>query len=506
MKKIIKFTDIENLADKLRASSKKIGLCHGTFDLLHVGHLKHFQEASKSVDILFVSLTGDAFVNKAPGRPVFNENLRSEFIAELECVDFVVIVPESTGVSIIESLRPDIYFKGKEYKNLSSDMTGKIRHEITALEAFGGKVCFTSDVVFSSSKLINSNFNTFDQCTANWLNEFKDKYDFSDVKECLDSLENTSVTIFGEAILDDYTFCSGLGKVAKDPILAFLYESNKKFVGGSLAIANHAASFSPNINLVCMLSDDEKDVNFIKESLNPNVSIDYVVQDLTPVITKKRFVDNHTSAKIFELYEMKNNEINNLTEKKLINTLSKKICNSTLTIVPDYGHGLVSDPIINLLCNDASYLAVNTQTNAGNRGFNHVSKYPRSDYISIAGHELELEMRKRNSNHVEMLIEFSKRINCEHFTVTLGKSGSIHYKKSSNEVFIIPAFAAKVIDRVGAGDAVLTITSMLHSIKAPIEIIGLVGNVAGAQMVEYLGNMHALDKGSLLKRIQSLLK
>jgi cytidyltransferase-like protein len=506
MKKIINFKDIKKIADEIRSSGKIIGLCHGTFDLLHIGHLKHFQEASRIVDILFVSLTGDNFVNKAPGRPVFNENLRSEFIAELECIDFVVIVPESTGVSIIELLKPEYYFKGEEYKNLSSDMTGKIKDEIEALKLFGGKIYFTSDIVFSSSKLINEKLNILDQQTANWLTEFKNKYDFSDVKKWIDAIEQISVTIFGEAIIDEYTFCSGLGKAAKDPILAFLYEDNKRLLGGSLAIANHAATFCNNVNLICMLSNDEHEVNFIKKNLNSKISLNYVVQDLASVITKKRFVDIHTSAKIFELYQMKNNEIDSITEKNLIQMLSEIITSSTLTIVPDYGHGLISDSIINFLCKQARFLAVNTQTNAGNRGFNHVSKYLRSDYISIAGHELELEMRKRHGNHVDMLVEFSKRINCEEFTLTLGKSGSLHYQKSSNEIFQVPSFAAKVVDRVGAGDAVLTITSMLHAIAAPIEIIGLVGNVAGAQMVEHLGNMHALDKGSLLKRLQSLLK
>ena len=69
---------------KSKRNLEKIVLCHGVFDLLHFGHLEHFKEAKQKGDILIVSITPDRFVNKGPGRPAFNENLRALSLSEIE--------------------------------------------------------------------------------------------------------------------------------------------------------------------------------------------------------------------------------------------------------------------------------------------------------------------------------------------------------------------------------------------------------------------------------------
>ena len=87
-----KIISIENLSSKVKAAKqqgKKIVHCHGVFDLLHIGHIKHFQEAKSHGDILIVTLTPDEYVNKGPNRPAFTTNLRLEALAALESIDFV---------------------------------------------------------------------------------------------------------------------------------------------------------------------------------------------------------------------------------------------------------------------------------------------------------------------------------------------------------------------------------------------------------------------------------
>jgi len=116
MSKILK---IEKLAEELReikSSGRKVVLCHGCFDLMHPGHIKHFQAAKKMGDVLVVTVTPDKFVDKGPGRPAFNEDVRMESIAALECVDFVAINRWPAPMETIKLLRPDIYVKGQEYE------------------------------------------------------------------------------------------------------------------------------------------------------------------------------------------------------------------------------------------------------------------------------------------------------------------------------------------------------------------------------------------------------
>ena len=103
-------------AENLRSTITTKFLCHGVFDLLHIGHIKHFKEAKNLGDILVVTLTPDRYVNKGPGRPAFNEKLRLEAIAALDVVDFVALNTSHTAVVPIQKLKPNFYCKGSDYK------------------------------------------------------------------------------------------------------------------------------------------------------------------------------------------------------------------------------------------------------------------------------------------------------------------------------------------------------------------------------------------------------
>lgn len=152
-----KIIDLYLLRDKiefLKQQGKKIILCHGCFDLMHPGHIKHFQAAKKMGDALVVTLSPDKYVDKGDGRPVFNQDLRAESIAALECVDYVAVNVWPTAEELLKLLRPDMYVKGQEFENLE-DKTGKLQKEYKVMRDLGIEIGFTHEVVFSSSKLIN---------------------------------------------------------------------------------------------------------------------------------------------------------------------------------------------------------------------------------------------------------------------------------------------------------------------------------------------------------------
>ncbi len=137
-----------------RNSNDKYGLCHGAFDLVHPGHIKHFESASKSCDKLIVSLTSDNFVKKRKGqnRPIYTQDERAYIISCIEFVDFVVISPYETAIEIIQELKPNIYIKGPDYKN---KQTAGILAEKKAVEDIGGELLFTDDEKYSTSDLID---------------------------------------------------------------------------------------------------------------------------------------------------------------------------------------------------------------------------------------------------------------------------------------------------------------------------------------------------------------
>ena len=497
--------ELAEIVSGLKAQGRTVVQCHGTFDLLHPGHIRHLVEAGSQGDVLVVTVTADKYVNKGPGRPVFNQHLRAETLASMECVDFVAINESVTAIGAIKHLRPDIYVKGDDYKDPKDDVTGKIVDEKEAVESVGGRIYFTKDITFSSSSLINQALLPFPPETEQWLKAFRKKHSETDVLDVLGALSNLRVLVLGEAIIDEYIFCSGMGKAAKDPILAFLHKTEEAFVGGSFAIANHLADFCGNVEIVTLVGESESREGFIRRSLRPNVTWHGITQKGAPTLCKRRFVDDHTGAKIFELYHMDETPLDEGSERELLDAVGSRIADFDLVIVADYGHGMMTPALIDLVCQKAKFLAINAQANAGNRGFNTVSKYPRADYICIAGHEMDLETRDRESNDRDKIMAMAVNLNCPRFTVTLGRRGSLHYEKGQ-EPIRAPAVAPKVVDLVGAGDAVLAITSGLVATSASWETLALIGNAAGAELVSDLGNRRSLSKSTLAKHLIYLLK
>ena len=156
MKNKIKNLDfLEKIVLSFKKKNKSVVLCHGVFDLLHLGHIEYLKYAKTQGDILIVTVTENQFINKGPNRPVFDENQRAKAIASLECVDFVAINKWPTAVELIKKVKPNIYCKGKDYKDIKLDKTGMIQNEIKAIRKINGKIIFSNTKMFSSTKILN---------------------------------------------------------------------------------------------------------------------------------------------------------------------------------------------------------------------------------------------------------------------------------------------------------------------------------------------------------------
>ena len=161
MEKIFELNELSATLDELKGQGNKIVHCHGVFDLIHIGHVRYLEEAKEFGDILLVTITEDKNVKKGPNRPAFTETLRAEALAALEIVDYVAINKWETAVETINLLKPDFYVKGPDYKDPKNDLTGKIDDEAQAVENVGGEIRFTSGITFSSTNLLNTHFQVF---------------------------------------------------------------------------------------------------------------------------------------------------------------------------------------------------------------------------------------------------------------------------------------------------------------------------------------------------------
>ena len=243
MKKILSLKEVSKKVIELKKRGKKISLSHGVFDLLHPGHIFHFDQAKKNADVLIISVTSDSNVMKGSGKPYFNEKIRTYTLASLETVDYVVISNQKSAVSVINKIKPNFYYKGSDYKKLNLDITGKIELEKKAVIKNGGKIIFTTGQVFSSSKIINKEF-FFNEEQIGFLTKLKKKYSSQKILDYIDSLVVSNPLVIGETIIDEYVFCKAIGKAGKEPYMVMQEKKSEKYLGGVLSIAQNISALN----------------------------------------------------------------------------------------------------------------------------------------------------------------------------------------------------------------------------------------------------------------------
>jgi rfaE bifunctional protein nucleotidyltransferase chain/domain len=488
---------------KLKGQSKSIALCHGVFDLLHPGHFDHFASAKELADILIVSVTADEFVNKGPNRPAFDLETRIRSISQLSAVTYVVPSFNETAEYILSQIKPDFYVKGSEYAEFENDVTGNIKRETSIVEAYGGKVVYTEGFTSSSSKLINQYFLAKDSEEYKLLKDIRDNLKYSEIRKFFGDVSKLKVAVVGEIIVDRYTSCSPLGKSSKDPILAFQEHQTHSYPGGVLSMANNISDFVDEVKVF----SHQSSIGSLSFDFQISEKIEFfnIYDDGKPDIVKHRFIDHGSRVKLFEKYTFNPNQLLWSNVSNYWNQVCSELEKFDIVIIADYGHGFISrQEIEEISKSKINFLSVNTQANAGNRGFNTIAKYNRADLICLNGQELQLELRDSNPDYLKIVPSYIREMNARWAILTLGAEGLLIFDSAGNHVKI-PALADRVIDRVGAGDAVLALGSLFAGIGAPPQLVGLIASLAASSEVAQLGHRHGILQTELLKSLKALL-
>ena len=504
--KIQSINSLSKISLKEKKNGKKIVLCHGVFDLLHIGHIKHFEKAKSLGDILIVSITADNFVNKGPGRPAFNEEDRSEGISTLSMVDYVLINSSLTSTRLIKQIKPNIYCKGADYKNKSKDITGEIKNEIKAVNSVGGKIIFTGGRTFSSSNLINKFSDSLTKNQRNSLKTIKKNYDFSKIHNLINKFKKLKVLVIGEAIIDQYVFCDALGKSGKEPVLALREIKSETYLGGALAITRHISQFCNKTDLFSMLGEKKEFLGDIKKNLSKNTKFDFIKKKNSPTIFKKRFVDHVSNSKVLGVYKINDDPLDIKEEKILNKKLEKILPKYDVVIVSDYGHGFISERTAKLICTKSKFVSLNAQVNAANIGYHSMRKYKGIECLIINEKEIRHELRNRTGDVKILIKKLSKEQKIKNIVVTRGINGAILYNLKENIFKFSDAFAKKAIDKIGAGDAMLSVISLCLRSKFTYDLSLLTGSLAAAFSADIMGNKEPISKTKILKSIEHILK
>ena len=491
--------NLEELVNKLKKKNKIVGLCHGVFDLIHLGHIEHFKECKSSCDYLIVSLTSDKFIEKGIGRPYFNEIERKCSLEAIKFIDHVLINNELTSINLIKKIKPSIYFKGIDYKKLKNDKTGNILKEKNSIESVGGNIYFTTSKKYSSSILLN-NQNLINQEHLPFINKIKKQITLNKLMNKIDKIESAKVLLIGEIILDKYSYAEPLGKAGKDPIMTFKNVKSEIFPGGTLAIANDISNFCKKVDIITYTGDNKDELKNLK--INKNIKIFKFRKKNSPTLIKTRFIDKDSQKKIIGFYDINDDEIDLQTEKNILKLIEKKIKHYDLVIVADYGHGLITNNIIKKITTESNFLSVNTQLNSANFGFHTISKYKKANLLCMHEGELRQDLRMKNEDIKHVIKSLSKKIKSNNIIVTRGQKGAIAY--SNNKYTDFPAFKTKIIDKVGAGDSFFGIISLCNYAKFSNDINLLIGNICGYLSVSSIGNSKNIKKKDLYVILKNL--
>ena len=505
-RKLLALPSLGAVAAELQASGRTVVLAHGTFDLLHIGHVRHLQAARSHGDALIVTMTADAFINKGPGRPVFPETLRSEMLASLEIVDYVGIVSAPDALPAIREIRPSVYIKGQDYRNPEGDITGRIVAEREAVEAYGGQIVFTDEITYSSTELINQHLNIFDPHTRKHLDYLRESGVAGQIDELMRRMSTLNVLIVGEAIVDEYRYVMPMGKAPKENIIATRLQDREVFIGGAVATANHAASFCGTVEVLTVIGERDSYEQAIRDALKDNVSMRCLMRRGAPTIHKCRYVDPTQVRKLFEVYQIDDAPLSPRDDGILCDMFRDAVTSVDLVIVNDFGHGMIGDKLLKAITEHAPFLAINAQTNSANMGFNLISRYPRADLVCVDALEARLASKDRTGELTHIINQrLPDMIDCDRFIVTNGGYGSLTYQRG-DIVRSIPALPSKVVDTMGAGDAVLAVAAPMVAAGASLDLVGFIGNVVGAQKVSIVGHQRSIDRVAVLKSLTALLK
>ncbi len=503
--KIRSLEELSAVAAQLKREGKKLVHCHGIFDLLHAGHIRHLNAAKKYGEVLVVTVTADKFVKRGPGQPVFNQALRAETLANLAVTDYVCVLNYPTPIESILSLKPDFYVKGRDPTDKAAeDLSVKVFEEGDTVESVGGKLVFTDDLSFSSAKLIHTHLETFPKDTITQLRELSKRYSAQWLTDTLKSLKNLRILVVGDAIIDQYHFCTPMGKSAKESIVAHRYLSDEDYAGGSLATANHAAQLSRKVELLSVLGGEDSYEDFIRGRLDPYMNATFVHRPGCVTTVKRRYLSTEGNRKLFEVCYIDDKDLSAEEQKPLLAFLEKRLPEFDLVLVSDFGHGMMTAEVRELVCQRAKKIALNVQTNSANYGFNLVTKYGRADFVCIDERELRLATHERLGDVPALVERIYDQLGCEQMIATRGPAGATAFNRRDG-FYHIPALARQGLDTVGAGDAFFAYVAPCFAIGVPQDMLGFIGNAVGALKLQILGNREPVRLADLVKFSSRLL-
>jgi rfaE bifunctional protein kinase chain/domain len=460
---------------------KKVAFVYGNFNIFHPGHLRLLKFAKESSDYLIVGVNSDKLANNSN---LLEEDIRLESIKSTSYVDEVFLLNEDV-LEYIKRKKPDILVKGKEFEN-------RYNPEEEIMKTYGGKILFSSgEIGFSSLNLLQKDFE-ISFLNLSHDNNFIKRHKIEKTKliDCINRFSDLNILVIGDTIIDEYITCDAIGMSQEDPTIVVTPISNKKFIGGAAIVASHAKTLGANVSYVSVLGDDEN-FEFTQNYLT-SLGIDtYLLKDSTrPTTLKQRFrAQNKTLLRVNHL---KQHNISKDLEEKILENFVDDLEDYDLIIFSDFSYGVLTKNIIEnitLYAKKKSIVMVADSQSSSQIG--DISKFKNMDIVTPTEREIRLSINDFESGLVVLSEKLHKKSKSKYIFTTLGSEGILIYNSTQNELLTdnIQALNTNAKDVSGAGDSLLTCSSMAKVVGANIWESAYLGSIAAAIQVSRVGNI-----------------
>lgn len=493
--------------DLARAAGRRIVHCHGCFDIVHPGHVRHLRQAKALGDILLVSITGDGGVNKGAGRPLIPEELRAENLAALDFVDWVHVEHRPTATELLSEVRPDIYVKGREYE-FNNDP--RFRAERDAVERHGGRVIFSSgDVVFSSTALINAMEQSVDPFHQR-LSQLASAPELAgpELFSLLGRMRGKRIVVVGESILDTYVLCDRPDIAGESPVMTLRPLENRHYDGGAAIIARHAAALGARPILITAIDDSEQSEAFRRRMIAEGVEV-RAITTRTPMPEKQRFLVGAQKVMKLDLVEP---YVLDASEHALLMGMAVEATRSggsaggggcDCAIIADFGLGLLTPATLHRMCGALrEHVGILSGDVSGRRS--SLSAMRSMDLLCPS----EAEVRDTFRLHAEGLPLVAWRLleetDSRRAIVTMGPEGLIAFDRLAgvpesdgrSEAWLtrlkaehVPALSPFALDPLGCGDSLLTTATLALASGGSLLAAAFLGACAASCQAQRIGNV-----------------
>ena len=493
--KILSLDEARTRVRAAQTAGESVVLCHGCFDIVHPGHVRHLQHAASLGERLLVSITGDALVEKGTGRPLISQELRAENLAALDCVNWVVVNAQPTAVELLEHLRPDVYVKGQEYQE---NLDPRFEDEKRVVETYGGRLVFSSgDVVFSSTALIDAMELALDPARAQVrpLLE-REGVDREAVDALVGSFRGLRITVVGETIIDTYVMCDRPAVASEGPLMTLRPVECRKFDGGAAVIACHLAAMGARVRLITALPESRVTRALERRLAGRGIEVESLPSGGRP-LEKQRYLVGTNKIMRLELGDPVT--LDAAGQTRLVEAAVSAARETDALIIADYGQGLFSSTVMKRLCARVRpYTALLVGDVSGRRS--SLLAMLEADLLCPSEAELREALHDYDRGLSTVIWKLLHETRARGAIVTVGSQGAVAVARPPETTLApddwrtplrmdhVPALAGHAVDPLGCGDALLAAATLTRAAGGTPGVAAIVGSVAAAAEAQRLGN------------------